>query len=254
MKYFFSLWKGINSKNKIVHILSWLTGLILINIPSFETTLGLFHSDDYSLFIPSIYGTFFNMVLFYGSAHLLSLFLKKNTKLFWKQSILLFVKLGLLEAFLDIVFYYWFYSRMNTFLLWEIFIGTVLMNGVFFYLPSFVYGFILEWQESSPKEKSERIQIKSGINSFQTKLNEIYLIESEGNYCTYTTASQSIVVRKSLSQIEKDLPSQFVRCHKSYIINTELVDKISYSEVTIKSINVPIGRKYRDDVKSILNS
>lgn len=254
MKYFLSFWNGFSKKTQWIHLLCWIIGLSLINIPELETTLGLFHAHNYSLLFPSIYGVFINMIIFYGNAQLLNLLLRKEPTKFWIESAKLFSIACFAEAIPDIIYYYFFYSTLTTSIAWEIFIGTFLMNGLFFYIPSFILGFARDWRNNKPSAKSDRINIKSGTQSFMTASDEILYIESDGNYCTYITSAKPIVVRKSLTQILHELPDNFIQCHKSFVVNANLIDKLTYDKLQIEGFSIPIGRKYRNEVKDTLDN
>lgn len=59
--------------------------------------------------------------------------------------------------------------------------------------------------------------------------------------------------RVSLGKIEKRLPPQFVRCHKSYIINIMYVDSIVGSLIYMADgTQIVAGRKYLADVRKEL--
>ena len=52
------------------------------------------------------------------------------------------------------------------------------------------------------------------------------------------------------------LPKQFVRCHKSYIVNLDKIDNIDFSSNTIFFSNTDkcyIGPKYKNNFKEVFN-
>ena len=57
--------------------------------------------------------------------------------------------------------------------------------------------------------------------------SSIYFIEKSGNKCVVHTTRDQYDIVESLTALEKRLnPSAFFRCHKSFIINIRLIDKI----------------------------
>lgn len=58
----------------------------------------------------------------------------------------------------------------------------------------------------------------------------------------------------SLENVEQDLSTEFVRTHRSYLVNKKMIRKILISQRTIllkNKIEVPISRKYKDILKEI---
>ena len=55
--------------------------------------------------------------------------------------------------------------------------------------------------------------------------NDVYFIQKQGKRAIFKTSDGDIVINCSFSEILEHLPKNFVRCHKSYIVN---MDKVSY--------------------------
>lgn len=82
-------------------------------------------------------------------------------------------------------------------------------------------------------------------------LDEILWIEAEdGSYSKiYLTNNRSMVVSISLAVIEKDLPySDFIRIHRSYLINLHHVNSLIGNTFNIEGKLLTIGSKYRESV------
>lgn len=80
-------------------------------------------------------------------------------------------------------------------------------------------------------------------------LNNIIYVESDRNYITVVTTEKKLSYIDSLKNwIEKLPEDQFVQIHKSYIINSKRVDKISGNEIYIADKKFPIGRTYKQEL------
>lgn len=80
-------------------------------------------------------------------------------------------------------------------------------------------------------------------------LNDILYLESDRNYITVVTKTQKLSYIDSLKNwIEKLPETQFIQIHKSYIINSKCVDKISGNELYIEKNRLPIGRTYKQEL------
>ena len=91
----------LTKKERPVHAIIWIVGLVLINIPGWEVTMGLFHSDDYSLIVPSIYGLALNAYLVYACAYQL---IKRNFSdlaISFRNTAFILIMVTLLDSALD---------------------------------------------------------------------------------------------------------------------------------------------------------
>ena len=83
----------------------------------------------------------------------------------------------------------------------------------------------------------------------KTKMNDILYIESIKDYVKVRTAEKEIITQQKISYLEESLPKdQFLRIHRSFIINRERIDAYSATDVEIGKHHIPIGRNYKNDV------
>ena len=54
-----------------------------------------------------------------------------------------------------------------------------------------------------------------------------------------------------MSEMAEVLPSSFVRCHKSFLINMDAIQTFDATEVMLRSgQKVPVGQRYRDSLRA----
>ncbi|HYC85002.1 MAG TPA: LytTR family DNA-binding domain-containing protein [Chryseosolibacter sp.] len=88
----------------------------------------------------------------------------------------------------------------------------------------------------------------------KTKISDILYIESVKDYVKVRTPEKDIVTQQKISYLEESLPkSQFLRIHRSFIVNKERIDAYTATDVEIGKFHVPIGRNYKNDVIRILS-
>jgi DNA-binding LytR/AlgR family response regulator len=86
-------------------------------------------------------------------------------------------------------------------------------------------------------------------------LKDILYIESVKDYVQLVLADQKIMFLDSLRHWEEKLPSnQFLRIHKSFIVNVEKIIKVYGNTVVLHATELPIGRTYRDDFMRRINA
>ena len=56
----------------------------------------------------------------------------------------------------------------------------------------------------------------------------------------------------NLKDLENDLPDYFVRVHRSFIVNTRMIEYITAEEISIQGKLIPVGATYRNVVKDLL--
>jgi two-component system LytT family response regulator len=90
---------------------------------------------------------------------------------------------------------------------------------------------------TSSYTKPSRISINLGDERIFIKLNEIFYIERSGRHTLISCTNGKFKTRQTLQELEKYLGKMFFRSHKSFIINTDRIEKIvsfpnsSYYEV-----------------------
>jgi DNA-binding LytR/AlgR family response regulator len=81
-------------------------------------------------------------------------------------------------------------------------------------------------------------------------LTQLYIVEGYKNYIRLWCEGGKVVVHNTMKKFEDHLAAhhEFLRIHKSYIINTSFVAEIDGHSLKIKEQTLPIGNTYRDDV------
>lgn len=79
--------------------------------------------------------------------------------------------------------------------------------------------------------------------------SEIRCIEGLREYVRFHLEDRRLLSLQSLKQLEVLLPAvDFIRVHKSWIVNRQHVQAVSGNQIDLPSLQVPIGRAFRDDV------
>lgn len=78
--------------------------------------------------------------------------------------------------------------------------------------------------------------------------NDILYIKSDGVYIEIHTIKSMIVQRKLLKEIIDELPSFFIRVHRSYLVNAKYIGQRSASHLMVKDYEVPVSRNYRENL------
>jgi DNA-binding LytR/AlgR family response regulator len=97
------------------------------------------------------------------------------------------------------------------------------------------------------------VYFKVDKKMIKTKMADVLYIESIKDYVKVKTPEREIVTQQKISYLEESLPrEQFLRIHRSFIVNLEKIDAYSATDVEIGKVSIPIGRNYKNDVMKIL--
>ncbi|MBW8243037.1 response regulator [Muricauda oceani] len=115
-----------------------------------------------------------------------------------------------------------------------------------------------KYEPNGPKNESgplTEIYIKSSHEHIKVLVKDIYTITSDSDYTEIHLKERKILSNEPLRHWVKVLGSnQFYQIHKSHIINTQKIDRISGNLVLLTNgAKIPMGRAYKENfLKSIL--
>ncbi|MGO4818576.1 LytR/AlgR family response regulator transcription factor [Flavobacterium sp. W22_SRS_FP1] len=102
---------------------------------------------------------------------------------------------------------------------------------------------------------ADTITIKSGYDLFKVKLDDITHIESDSEYVVFHVNGKKIMSYQSLKSLEKSLnSSQFIRVHRSFIVNKSKVTGLKGRDLLLTTISIPVSDSYYDKIKKELFS
>lgn len=80
--------------------------------------------------------------------------------------------------------------------------------------------------------------------------NDLLYLESDANYITLHLKSQKkVMVRSTLNDLIEQLDTRrFMRIHRSFSVNVDLIDDVFPAEVSVSGVKIPIGKSYKDEL------
>ena len=110
---------------------------------------------------------------------------------------------------------------------------------------------LLDDLSNSSSKKFIQLNNKTIINE-----DEINFIKRDGMKLVFCTKSGNYETYSSFNKIQNILPDNFVRCHKSYIANTNTIQNININNNTIffnSDLSCDIGPKYKNNLMEVFN-
>lgn len=90
--------------------------------------------------------------------------------------------------------------------------------------------------------------VKSSGQQHKIKFDDILFVESIKDYVNIKTQNQEYIVLETLKSLEHQLPENFARVHKSFIVNIDKIEKMDVKNVSVAAeIHIPIGETYKSE-------
>ncbi|MFT3979170.1 MAG: LytTR family transcriptional regulator DNA-binding domain-containing protein [Ferruginibacter sp.] len=119
-------------------------------------------------------------------------------------------------------------------------------------------GALLESAAQQPSQ-SDRIVVKTGSKIKIIPVPDVFFLEAADEYVKIHTAEGYFLKKKTMNFFEQSLPSQqFVRCHRSYIVNISQITRIepyekdNYVAVLRSGAQVPVSRNGYIKLREVL--
>ena len=98
------------------------------------------------------------------------------------------------------------------------------------------------------------IYIKSGYEFIRVNTNDVFYLVSDAEYTAVHLSDKKLLSSEPLKYWEEALSKTiFMRIHKSYIINTKKIAKVSGNKLyLINDSEIPIGRAYKNEFSKII--
>ncbi len=95
----------------------------------------------------------------------------------------------------------------------------------------------------------DRVFIRSQKKLIKVMLDEILYIEAERNYCNIVTSDQNFTIVSPLNAFcEKMVSKDFLRVHRSYVVNIKKLDAVADAHLEINKKRIQVSRMFKEDL------
>lgn len=105
----------------------------------------------------------------------------------------------------------------------------------------------------SDPEEGNWISVKEKAAFKRVNLNELCVAMAANKVIELYMLHEKVVTHDSLDNFRSRLDDRFVRCHRSCIINTKLIQQVNFRTMTITMMNgmeIPLSRSYRQEMQT----
>ncbi|MFH0755891.1 MAG: response regulator transcription factor [Bacteroidota bacterium] len=100
-------------------------------------------------------------------------------------------------------------------------------------------------QQSSPR----RIMVKADKKLYALETDSILYIEGQGDYIRIHLDQMKLVVHDTIKGIMESIPGEdFMRIHKSFVVNLKRIGFIEGNQVRINSESIPVSPVYKEEL------
>jgi two-component system, LytTR family, response regulator len=111
---------------------------------------------------------------------------------------------------------------------------------------------ILNTTSEKTVQKWDFVLLKSEGVFIKIFYKDIIFIEATGDYIYINTATKKIPIHVTLKTFASKLPNEFIRVHRTYIINTNYLQTLEDNTISVNGYLIPVGVSYRSEVYSRL--
>ena len=143
----------------------------------------------------------------------------------------------------------------------------IYLMTVILYLVVFAHGVVLlfqrlkerdaqiaELEEERSRNKQSYLLIREDRKQVSLPMTDILYVESLSDYVKIYSKAQINITKEKISNLESQLPSHFIRIHRSFLVNRNRIESFTKEIVTIANKELPIGRKYKSNTMENLEA
>ena len=105
---------------------------------------------------------------------------------------------------------------------------------------------------TTSSEENSFIYVNTNRKYTKVLFEEVLYIESLKDYIQIHTEREPVMTKEKISEFTSQLPSYFLRIHRSYIVNTKKITAFTQHDVEINQLEIPIGISYKQEVLNYL--
>lgn len=97
--------------------------------------------------------------------------------------------------------------------------------------------------------------VRSERKTRRLKYEEVSYIESMSDYLKiFLVSGEVVITRERIGSLSEALPGQFLRIHRSFIVNTQHINSFNREEVTMGEVVLPLSRTYKKEALQALEA
>ena len=105
-----------------------------------------------------------------------------------------------------------------------------------------------ELEEEKSKYEKAGFTVRSERKDRNISYEEVLFVESLADYVKiHLEGAQLVITKEKISSLQERLPDQFIRIHRSFLVNKQAITSFSKEEVIIGELPLKISRTYKKE-------
>lgn len=120
-----------------------------------------------------------------------------------------------------------------------------------------LYGVIRDFMQQIITENENGIWIDTSEGKSKVLFSNILYVEARDKRLFIRQNAIEYSIYDSLENFIKKLPANFIRCHRSFAINSQHISRIRFSENYIllsEDVTVPLSRTYKQNIRELVRA
>ena len=88
--------------------------------------------------------------------------------------------------------------------------------------------------------------IKQGESYHKVPFTNILYVEADGSYTKIHTTQGTMTLSMNMKGVLSNLPSIFLKVHRSFIVNLHMVDKFDRNNLYVREVAIPVSNSNKD--------
>jgi DNA-binding LytR/AlgR family response regulator len=97
-----------------------------------------------------------------------------------------------------------------------------------------------------PADTNKYIFVRKDRKQIKVILDDVLYVQSLKDYIKIHMVDQTHIVKQSISAFAEELGDDFIRVHRSYLVNKGKVTAYTKHDIEIGEIEIPIGDSYKE--------
>lgn len=173
---------------------------------------------------------------------------------YFQRFLAYYIAMLLVVGLIQVVAYYYFYlgllyQQQDSFWDLSLYVRSIMLVNSTVIFVSAVKLLQLHLNQTDPltERKQHKIEVRANRRTYLVEPHQILYLEGMGNYVSYHLLTrEKLVSHGTIKQALEKLPSDFLRLHKSYVVNLAHIDSFSSEDVVVKGTALPRGKDISD--------
>lgn len=102
--------------------------------------------------------------------------------------------------------------------------------------------------ENNTEEASRKIVLRADKKIYAVDFSDMHFIEGQGDYIKVCLSDKVLMVHHTIKRMMDALPEDFMRIHKSYVVNLRKINFIEGNQVRIGEHTIPVSPPKREEL------